>query len=77
MAYYSESAQRHAPLYVRVAEALHTLALRREARRSTQELSRLNDHMLNDIGVTRADIPCAIDAATRVEIDGLRSRAAL
>ena len=38
-----------------------TLARWRERRRSVAELSRLSDHMLKDIGVSRGEIRAAVD----------------
>ena len=42
-----------------VSAALHVMRERRELKRSLRHLSALNDHMLEDIGLTRSDILAA------------------
>ena len=78
MAYLTTSPALHRPsLFLRATHALHALALKSEARRTTSELSELSDHLLNDIGVTRTSIPGAVHAATQLTIADLRNRSAL
>ncbi|MGB8622494.1 MAG: DUF1127 domain-containing protein [Paracoccaceae bacterium] len=40
------------------------LTLAAQARETRKDLYRLNDHMLRDIGITRADVECIADAAS-------------
>lgn len=64
---------RPAGILARMTGWLHDIALRREIRRTAQELDHLSDHMLNDIGVTRHDVEKELDLDARMRAAQLRS----
>ncbi|MEM8591066.1 MAG: DUF1127 domain-containing protein [Pseudomonadota bacterium] len=59
-------------LFTRFAAWLHLLARARETERGLQEIAQLDDHLLDDIGLTRADVDQSLDITTRLNADKLR-----
>jgi len=60
--------------FARITGWLHGLAMQRENTRTYQELDRLDDHMLSDIGLTRDDVTSALELNDQLRTEILRNR---